>query len=119
LRVIAVTKLAIRQISKHFSLRGLPWPDYLALVCRWIGLSWLRKKSKLCAESIAPLALASSTEDEAEAVVWLNTSARTVKGELLLLDSGIHLGGSSKAQIPSKTACTSRVHKLTQNDHPQ
>jgi len=63
------------------------------------------------AESIAHLALASSTEDEAEAVVWLNTSARTVKGELLLLDSGIHLGGSSKAQIPSKTACTSRVHK--------
>jgi hypothetical protein len=50
------------------------------------------------AESIAPLALASSTEDEAEGVVWLNTSARTVKGELLLLDSGIHLGGSTKAK---------------------
>jgi 3-oxoacyl-[acyl-carrier protein] reductase len=57
------------------------------------------------AESIAPLALASSTEDVAEAIIWLTKSGRTVTGELLL-DGGIHLG-SSKAQIPSKTACAS------------
>ena len=52
-------------------------------------------------ESIAPLERASSTEDVAEAFVWLTTSARNVTGELILLDGGIHLGGS-KAQVPSK-----------------
>ena len=52
-------------------------------------------------ESIAPLERASSTEDVTEGIVWLTTSARTETGELLLLDGGIHLGGS-KALVPSK-----------------
>lgn len=54
-------------------------------------------------ESIAPLERASSTEDVAESIVWLTTRARTVAGELLLLDGGIHLG-VSKVQVPSKPA---------------
>jgi len=29
----------------------------------------------------------------AESIVWLVTGARTVTGELVLLDSGTHLGG--------------------------
>ena len=61
------------------------------------------EKVKAMAESIAPLERASSPEDVAEAIVWLTTGARTVTGELLLLDGGVHLG-SSKAQVPSKPA---------------
>jgi 3-oxoacyl-[acyl-carrier protein] reductase len=61
------------------------------------------EKVKAMAESIAPLERASSPEDVAEAIVWLTTGARSVTGELLLLDGGVHLG-SSKAQVPSKPA---------------
>ena len=38
------------------------------------------------------LGRACSPEDVAEAIVWLIDGARTVTGELMLLDSGLHLG---------------------------
>jgi 3-oxoacyl-[acyl-carrier protein] reductase len=38
------------------------------------------------------LGRASTAEDVAEAVIWLIEGARTVTGELILLDSGMHLG---------------------------
>ena len=60
------------------------------------------EKVKAMAESIAPLERACSPEDVAEAIVWLTTGARTVTGELLLLDGGVHLG-SAKAQVPGKS----------------
>lgn len=44
-------------------------------------------------ESGVPLERASSPEDVAEAITWLVDGARSVTGELLLLDSGMHLGG--------------------------
>ena len=37
------------------------------------------------------------------AIVWLTTGACTATGELLLLDGGVHLGGS-KAQVPIQPA---------------
>ena len=43
-------------------------------------------------EADVPLGRACSPEDVAEAIVWLVDGARTVTGELLLLDSGTHLG---------------------------
>jgi 3-oxoacyl-[acyl-carrier protein] reductase len=43
-------------------------------------------------EASVPLGQASTAEDVAEAVVWLATGARTMTGELLLLDGGMHLG---------------------------
>lgn len=42
-------------------------------------------------EAGVPLARACSPEDVAEAIVWLVDGARTVTGELLMLDSGMHL----------------------------
>ncbi len=39
-----------------------------------------------------PLQRACTAEDVADAVLWLIEGARTVTGELLLLDSGMHLG---------------------------
>jgi len=44
-------------------------------------------------EAGVPLERACSPEDVAEAIVWLVDGARTVTGELLLLDSGMHLAG--------------------------
>ena len=43
-------------------------------------------------ERSTPLGRPCSAEDVAEAVVWLVDGAATVTGELILLDSGMHLG---------------------------
>lgn len=43
-------------------------------------------------ERESPLQRASEPEDVADAVVWLIEAAKTMTGELLLLDSGRHLG---------------------------
>jgi 3-oxoacyl-[acyl-carrier protein] reductase len=44
-------------------------------------------------EASVPLGRACSAEDVAEAIVWLVDGAKTVTGELLMLDSGMHLAG--------------------------
>jgi 3-oxoacyl-[acyl-carrier protein] reductase len=49
------------------------------------------EKVKAGYEKGTPLGRACTPEDVAEAVLWLIEGARTVTGELLLLDSGIHL----------------------------
>ena len=58
------------------------------------------EKVKTLYEQTTPLGRACTPEDVAEAVVWLVDGARTVTGELVLLDSGMHLGG--KVTIPGK-----------------
>lgn len=58
-------------------------------------------KLKASYEQAAPLGQPSTPEDVAEAIVWLVTGAKTTTGELLLLDSGMHLGGRVP-QIPGK-----------------
>lgn len=50
------------------------------------------EKLKAQYEQTAPLGRACSAEDVADAVLWLVDAARTVTGELILLDSGMHLG---------------------------
>jgi 3-oxoacyl-[acyl-carrier protein] reductase len=50
------------------------------------------EKLKAQYEQTTPLARACSAEDVAEAVIWLLEGARTVTGELIQLDSGMHLG---------------------------
>ena len=50
------------------------------------------EKLKAGYERNTPLGRACTPEDVAEAVLWLVDGARTITGELLLLDSGIHLG---------------------------
>ena len=46
---------------------------------------------KAAYERSTPLQRACTAEDVAEAVIWLLDGARTVTGELVLLDSGMHL----------------------------
>ncbi len=48
-------------------------------------------------ERSVPLGRACTAEDVAESVIWLVDAARTVAGELILLDSGMHLGGRQPA----------------------
>ena len=50
------------------------------------------RELKAAYEARTPLATACTPEDVAEAILWLADGARTVTGELLLLDSGTHLG---------------------------
>lgn len=47
---------------------------------------------KAAYERSTPLRRACTAEDVAESVVWLLDAAHTVTGELVLLDSGMHLG---------------------------
>jgi 3-oxoacyl-[acyl-carrier protein] reductase len=49
-------------------------------------------KLKARSEDSTPLGRASTPEDVAEAIVWLADGARTVTGELLQIDAGMHLG---------------------------
>ena len=58
------------------------------------------EKVKTMYEQTTPLGRACTPDDVAEAVVWLVHGARTVTGELVLLDSGMHLGG--KVSLPGR-----------------
>ena len=60
------------------------------------------EKVKAMYESNAPLGRACAPEDVAEAVVWLVDGARTVTGELLLLDGGMHLGAAQGIRVPGR-----------------
>jgi 3-oxoacyl-[acyl-carrier protein] reductase len=50
------------------------------------------EKLKTQYEQATPLARACTAEDVAESIIWLVDGARTVTGETILLDSGMHLG---------------------------
>ncbi|WP_372659032.1 SDR family NAD(P)-dependent oxidoreductase, partial [Hydrogenophaga sp.] len=58
-------------------------------------------KIKAQYEQSAPLGRACTAEDVAEAIVWLIDGARTVTGELLMLDSGTHLGRAPSVARPA------------------
>jgi 3-oxoacyl-[acyl-carrier protein] reductase len=58
------------------------------------------EKVKALTEQSTALGRASTPEDVAEAIVWLIDGARTMTGELLLMDAGLHLG--TRMQVPGK-----------------
>jgi 3-oxoacyl-[acyl-carrier protein] reductase len=60
------------------------------------------EKVKAMYEGNAPLGRASTAEDVADAVLWLVDGARTMTGELLLLDGGLHLGSTQSSRVPGK-----------------
>lgn len=53
-------------------------------------------------EKTAPLQRASTAEDVADAVVWLVDGAPTITGELILLDSGVHLGAGVQTRAAAR-----------------
>ena len=60
------------------------------------------QKLKTQYEQTTPLARACTAEDVAESIIWLVDGARTVTGETILLDSGMHLGRA--VQVPARDA---------------
>jgi 3-oxoacyl-[acyl-carrier protein] reductase len=72
------------------------------ITTRWfvdgIGQAGFEKVKASYAQT-TPLGRPCTPEDVAEAIVWLVDGARTVTGELVLLDAGMHLG-SRPPQIP-------------------
>lgn len=60
------------------------------------------EKLKTGYEAGVPLARTCSAEDVAEAVVYFADGARTVTGEMLLLDSGMHLGAMPRVPPPAR-----------------
>lgn len=94
------SKGAINSLTLHLA-RSLAPEIRVNAVCpgmittRWfidgIGVQAFEKLKALYEQS-TPLGRACTAEDVAEAVVWLVDGARTVTGELILLDSGMHLG---------------------------
>lgn len=73
------------------------------ITSRWfvdgLGQEGFEKVRALTEQSTA-LERASTPEDVADAIVWLIDGARTMTGELLLLDAGLHLG--TRMQVPGK-----------------
>ena len=62
------------------------------------------EKVKAGYEQTTPLARVCSPEDVADAIIWLIDGAGTATGELMLLDSGIHLGKSPRIPAATKSA---------------
>ena len=73
------------------------------ITSRWfvdgLGQEGFEKVRALTEQSTA-LERASTPEDVADAIVWLIDGARSMTGELLLLDAGLHLG--TRMQVPGK-----------------
>lgn len=59
------------------------------------------EKVKALTEENTPLRRASSPEDVADAIVWLIEGARSMTGELLQIDAGLHLGAPRMA-VPGR-----------------
>ena len=57
-------------------------------------------KLKASWEAGGPLGVSCTPEDVAEAILWLAEGARTVTGELVLLDAGVHLGQAPRIPAP-------------------
>ncbi|MCX7960068.1 MAG: SDR family oxidoreductase [Burkholderiales bacterium] len=103
------SKGALNAMTLHFA-RALAPEVRVNAVCpgmittRWFVQGLGREgyeKLKAHYEQTAPLGRACSAEDVAEAVVWL-AEAATVTGELLVMDSGLHLGSLGRAVVPQR-----------------
>lgn len=104
------SKGAINSLTLHLARVMAPEVRVNAVCPGMITTRWFKdgigeenaRKLQAGYEASVPLGSACSAEDVAEAVVWLADGARTVTGELVLLDSGMHLGTAMRAVVPPK-----------------
>ena len=104
------SKGAVNSMTLYFARALAPQVRVNAVCPGMITTRWFTdgigqeafEKLKASYEQTTPLARACSAEDVAEAVIWL-IGARTVTGELIDLDSGMHLGGM-RAVVPAGQA---------------
>lgn len=98
------SKGAINSMTLHLARSLAPEIRVNAVCPGYITSRWFARgigeagaeKALQAYENTVPLGRASTPEDVAEAIVWLAAGARTVTGELVLLDSGTHLGGDGR-----------------------
>ena len=89
-------------VKRHLFVEGMVCG---VVACVWIYGTFIKEgyeQVKAGYESLAPLGHACTPEDVADAVLWLVDGARTVTGELLLLDGGLHLGPAQGVRVPGK-----------------
>jgi 3-oxoacyl-[acyl-carrier protein] reductase len=102
------SKGGVNSMTLHFARALAPQVRVNAVCPGMITTRWFvegigqeaYEKLKAGYEQTVPLARPCSAEDVAEAVVYL-IGARTVTGELINLDSGMHLGGM-RVVVPGK-----------------
>ena len=105
------SKGAINSLTLHLALVMAPEVRVNAVCPGMITTRWFKDgigeegAAKLQAgyEAGVPLGTSCTAEDVAEAIVWLADGARTVTGELVLLDSGLHLGSAMRSVVPSRS----------------
>ncbi len=104
------SKGAINSLTLHLARTMAPEVRVNAVCPGMITTRWFprgigednARKLQAGYEASAPLGKSCTAEDVAEAVVWLADAARTVTGELVLLDSGVHLGTAMRAVVPPR-----------------
>ena len=101
------SKGGVNAMTLHFARALAPQVRVNAVCPGMITTRWFTdgigqeayERLKAGYEQTTPLGRACSAEDVAEAVVWL-IGARTITGELIDLDSGMHLG-AMRAVVPA------------------
>ncbi len=104
------SKGAVNSMTLYFALALAPETRVNAVCPGLITTRWFTdgigkeayESLKAGYEKSAPLGRACSAEDVAETILWLIEGASTVTGEMILLDSGMHLGGGSRPVVPPK-----------------
>jgi 3-oxoacyl-[acyl-carrier protein] reductase len=95
-----MSKGALNTLTLHLARQLAPEIRVNAVCPGFITSRWFSdglgqasfEKIRATSEALAPLKTACSPEDVADAIVWMVTGARTLTGEILQLDAGMHLG---------------------------
>ena len=94
------SKGAVNSLTLHFARQLAPEVRVNAVCPALITSRWFDQglgpggldKALAATEQHTPLRKPSTPEDVADAIVWLICGAKTVTGELLMIDGGTHLG---------------------------
>ncbi|HEY8047835.1 MAG TPA: SDR family oxidoreductase, partial [Ramlibacter sp.] len=94
------SKGAVNSLTLHFARQLAPDIRVNAVCPALITTRWFEQglgpggldKALAATNPLTPLGKPSTPEDVADAIVWLVCGAKTVTGELLMIDGGTHLG---------------------------
>ncbi len=94
------SKGAVNSLTLHFARQLAPEIRVNAVCPALITSRWFEQglgpggldKALAATNKYTPLGKPSTPEDVADAIVWLVCGAKTVTGELLMIDGGTHLG---------------------------